>query len=158
MDAPGTGSAYSFRSRWTLAADRQRCWHELSRLLLAADTAWWPGVRIEAAPVALAAGERLRMTVRSPLGYRLRIALTIDDVVPGSALAASSRGDLQGSGRMELHDDGAGTAVAFSWDVITRVRWMNATAPFLRPAFVAAHSAVMSRGERGLRDRVRGSG
>ena len=116
---------------------------------------WWPSVTVVDPPRALALGERMAVAVRTPLGYRLRVRLTITDVVPGQALAASSAGDLHGGGRVEVSAAGDDASViTIHWDVATRRRWMNATALALRPVFEWAHAHVMKQGERGMRAAV----
>lgn len=156
---------YSFVSRWHLPAPAHRTWEELERRLRPAarpradDTVWWPGVTVDMAPRRLVAGERLVLTVRSPLGYRLRLLLELTAVEPGRHLAACSEGDLSGRGSVTIEGAGAEASVAeFRWDVSTRRAWMNATAWLLRPAFERAHAAVMRRGETGLRAALAASG
>jgi hypothetical protein len=144
-------AAYVFASRWEVPAAPMRCWTLLERMLLTADTSWWPGVRIDAAPDRLAPGVRLRMSVRSPLGYRLRTALVVDDVIPGRSISAASMGDLRGRGRVDIHATTTGSVIIVRWEVATERGWMNATAFALRPAFVGAHRRVMAAGERGIR-------
>lgn len=113
---------------------------------------WWPAVRVAEAPAALVAGARVVLSVRSPLGYRLRLGLTITEVSSGEALAADSDGDLRGTGRVRLTGDVTGpTELVITWTVIPTLRWMIITAPLLRPVFWAAHARVMRAGERGLR-------
>ncbi|MFB8147051.1 hypothetical protein ACFC1W_09920 [Microbacterium sp. NPDC056003] len=113
---------YSFVSRWSIPADADRVWRETIRLVRRSSgagvadptgprTTWWPGVRFEDAPASLEAGSTLRLAVRSPLGYRLRVRLTVDDVGPGRTLAASSAGDLRGRGRLSVEPDGDAASV-----------------------------------------------
>ena len=153
------GAAYSFVSRWSVPASADRCWDEIERMLRpGADVSWWPGVSIVTAPAAIAPGESVALTVRSPLGYRLRAHLTITQVDPGRLLAAESAGDLRGAGRIEITQAAAGAAsVDVCWDVSTERAWMNATAFALRPLFELAHERVMARGERGLRVALEGA-
>jgi len=147
-------AAYSFTSEWRVSASADRCWAELERMLVAADTAWWPGMSVPDPPSRLAPGERLSLAVRSPLGYRLRVRLLLTGVVEGRSLEAASTGDLVGAGGILLEPDAARTIIVLRWDVTTARPWMNATAPLLRPLFAAAHTRVMARGERGLRARL----
>ncbi len=112
---------------------------------------WWPAVEISDAPAETSVGGTFALSVRSPLGYRLRTHLTLTEVAPVRSLAASSVGDLRGHGRIELERAAGGTIVTTRWDVVTARAWMNATAFLLRPLFAAAHARVMRAGERGLR-------
>lgn len=153
VTAPGTPPRYAFVSRWELPVAAERMWHEIERMLRpGADLRWWPGVDVEMPPRRIAAGERTVMTVRSPLGYRLRMLLTITRVESGRTIAADSGGDLRGSGRVVVHPIGpTASVVTIHWDVTTSRVWMNVTARALRPLFTWAHARVMQHGERGLR-------
>lgn len=153
------GAAYTFTSRWTVPAPPDRCWSAMIRMLRPGAPSWWPGVRVFAAPDALETGAVVVLGVRSPLGYRLRVRLVVDDVEEGRTVAASSTGDLRGTGRIAFTSVGEGAAsVVVDWDVETERPWMNATAPVLRPLFALAHGFVMRAGERGLRAAVRRGG
>ncbi len=147
---------YAFVSRWRLPVPAARAWEELEGMLRPrADFSWWPGVQVDMPPRRLAPGERLVMSVRTPLGYRLRMLLTITDVDPPRAIAAAGDGDLRGIGRIVVAGDPpAASVVTIHWDVATRRRWMNATAWALRPAFTWAHAHVMRRGGEGLARRL----
>jgi hypothetical protein len=144
---------YAFVTRWSVDASEERCWAEFERMLLS-DTgeSWWPGFEIVERPSRLAVGEELTLSVRSPLGYGLRVRVTITAVERGSEIAAASVGDLRGTGRVVIEPDGAGTTVTFHWNVVTEKAWMNATAGILRPAFERAHAHVMAAGEKGFRE------
>lgn len=145
-------AVYSFVSRWRVPVAPQRAWDELERELLpGAGGDWWPGVTVPMPARRVEPGERIVLAVRSPLGYALRMRLEIVAVEPGRAIAAASDGDLRGSGRVTVAEDGDGASLTFHWDVETRRAWMNATAFALRPVFERAHGHVMRRGERGLR-------
>jgi hypothetical protein len=145
-------ASYAFSSRWELPAPPDHVWVEIERMLRPdADGWWWPGVAVPEPPPRLAAGERMTLAVRSPLGYRLRMGIRLTEVVPGACIAAESTGDLSGTGRVLVEPASAGTVVVVDWNVETRRRWMNVTAAVLRPVFERAHAAVMRAGERGMR-------
>ncbi|QAY71521.1 SRPBCC family protein [Xylanimonas protaetiae] len=158
-------------SRWHVDAPVDVVWDVL------ADPAftwprWWPAL---AAEEVVASGgrtadrwSRVRVRVRSPLGWSLRFGLVLKsshEPVAGHAGRALLRasGDLVGTAAVvvaalpaplpEDDDDGGATEVTLTWavgigrdDVVGRVlsllpRW----------ALVRAHAAVMRSGERGLR-------
>lgn len=145
---------YAFVSRWEVAATPERCWAELSRVLRSGGVTWWPAVRIIAAPPDPQPGGEIVLGVRSPLGYTLRVTLTLTEVVPARAIAVVSAGDLDGRGRLQLDEAPGGAVLTWTWEVTTRRRWMRVAGPALRPAFVAAHRAVMRRGERGFATQI----
>jgi hypothetical protein len=146
---------YAFVTRWSVDASPERCWVELRRMLLSDSAGWWPGLEVVERPRRIAVGEELTLAVRSPLGYRLRVRLTITRVEHGTRIGAESAGDLRGAGRVEVEPDGERATVTFHWNVSTEKAWMNATAPVLRPLFERAHRHVMAVGERGFGDALR---
>lgn len=70
---------------------------------------WWPWLRTFDA-VALEEGETWRCTIRPPLPYDLRLAVTIDLLDHPNRIDATVGGDLTGSARVDLLpvDDGTG--------------------------------------------------
>lgn len=148
--------AYSFRTRWLVPASRQRCWAEIERAVTGGAAPWWRALRIDTSARVLAPGVTIGMTVRAPLGYRLRCALRITAVGEGQWLTGDSDGDLVGTGRIDVAAHAQGAEVRFAWDVRARRRWMRVLGPVLWPVFAAAHTAVMRAGERGLRRALAG--
>lgn len=153
------GAAYSFASTWSIDASVDACAAAFAEMFTSSDErpskAWWPGVRVERAPVHIAVGEQVLLSVRSPLGYRLRVDLTVTAWQPGRAIAARSVGDLSGHGSITLRARAADAAsVTILWNVETERTWMTKTSFLLRPAFSAAHGWVMRAGARGLREAV----
>jgi hypothetical protein len=59
-------------------------------------------------------------------------------------------GELAGTGRWRLFEDGDVTAVVYDWDVHTTRPWMNLLAPIARPLFAWNHDYVMHAGGEGL--------
>lgn len=156
-------SHYRFVSTWATHVPPERCWSILERSLRDGRIAWWPQVEIHGVGIRGADGggtvrvepdEPLRMRVRSPLGYALEVELRLTEVEAPRRLAARSRGDLDGGGTLDIHRTEDGSDLVWTWTVTPRRRWMRVTGPLLRPAFAAAHTAVMRRGERGFRRAV----
>lgn len=147
----GDDPDYRFVSQWAIPATTAQCWEAVERDLTGRGTPWWPAVTVEQPPAVLAPGESFVLAVRSPLGYRLRVRLTITLVEKGARIAVESAGDLRGTGEVVVAAAPAGTDVTIAWAVSPTVRWMRATAFALRPAFVWAHTRVMAAGERGMR-------
>lgn len=152
---------YDFTSRWVVPASVERCWALCEQSLVSGEVPWWPSVRIVPGARAPAVGDVRHLEVRSPWGYRLRVALTVTEVRPPHLLAATSTGDLVGIGRLAIAarpgSPADGAELTWIWRVELARRWMRLAAPVLRPAFVAAHRLVMRRGERGLRAALAGA-
>jgi len=167
---------FRFESVWDVPAPTSEVWAELERALHAGGApVWWPAVRLEPGllepgafepgvlgpdvlrPDVLRRGARCGMRVRSPLGNVLGVVLTLERVVPGQSIAASSAGDLQGAGELTLEATaGGGTRIRWVWCVRTMRPAMSAVAGVLHPLFSALHARVMRDGERGLRAHLGG--
>jgi hypothetical protein len=148
-------AAYTFVSRWRAPATRERCWEVLSATLSPRDAGcepapWWPDVTIVEAPTRIEPGSVIRLDVRSPFGYRLRVRLELTRVDAPTSLAAVSEGDLRGEGTLDIVPAEEGSVLTWTWRVSVRRPWMRATGWLLRPLFVVAHTFVMRRGERGF--------
>ena len=143
---------YSFLTTWGVAAPREEVWeviHATERW-----PEWWRGVRVaelveRGEPIGV--GSTHRYVWRSLLPYDIEFTMRTQRVEPPRLLEGAADGDLRGTGRWRLWDDGAGaTAVTYEWDVETTVAWMNAVAPFARPIFRFSHDHVMRSGGHGL--------
>jgi uncharacterized protein YndB with AHSA1/START domain len=142
---------YRFVTRWRLAAPREAVWQRL--VDPDAWPRWWRGVeKVEllAAGDASGLGSLRRYTFRSRLPYRLAFDMRTTRVEPPAALEGEASGELVGTGRWELSEDGDGTRVVYHWNVRTAKRWMNLLAPLLRPAFAWNHDVIMRWGGEGL--------
>ncbi len=143
---------YVLRSRWDLPAAPERVWELIAAWMRGARPGLWRGVRLETPLTAPAPGSATRLVVRSPFGYRLRIALRLTEVEQARRLGAQSTGDLIGTGMLTIVGvDRQRCRVDIRWEVATVRPWMNRSAAVLSPLFVAAHRLVMARGARALR-------
>jgi hypothetical protein len=69
---------------------------------------WWPWLR-RFDGAAFSEGARWRCVVRSPLRYRVRFDVVLDEVFPGRSATASVTGDIAGHARLDVRaDDGGG--------------------------------------------------
>ncbi|NYE93802.1 uncharacterized protein YndB with AHSA1/START domain [Psychromicrobium silvestre] len=146
---------YSFRTDWRLPVAPERCWQEL--VVQHSWRLWWPALRdTDRVETPLLPGSELRLTVRSPLGYRLRVSLIVVELATNRFLKVTGSGDLQGQGRAyfraeELPSGQQGTRLRIFWTVQTTRHWMNLLSPVAAPIFGWAHGAVMRDGERRFR-------
>jgi uncharacterized protein YndB with AHSA1/START domain len=131
---------------WDTLADNER-WPE-----------WWRGVeRVEILVPGEGKdrlGEVARYTWRSRIPYELTFDMRVVTVERPRLMEGSATGELTGTGRWRLFDDGGFTTVVYEWDVATTRPWMNAVAPLLRPVFAWNHDWVMRQGGEGLARRL----
>ena len=71
-------------------------------------------------------------------------------VEPMTFIEGEAVGELTGSGRWRLTEDGGVTSVRYDWNVVTTKPWMNLLAPVARPLFKWNHDVVMNWGAEGL--------
>jgi carbon monoxide dehydrogenase subunit G len=142
-------------SQWRLEAPLARVWAEL----MAPDQwpAWWRAVKkVETISDggANGIGAVRRFTWGTALPYTLSFNMTATRIEPMRLIEGEARGELDGTGRWTLVQDGAGTQVRYDWMVDITNPWQVAFAPILRPVFAWNHHVVMGWGLEGLRARL----
>lgn len=95
-------------------------------------------------------GSTFSCTWRSPVGYKLKTNIKIDDVKHQKFVSLISTGDLDGSVTCTLAGDSDKTTIEIDWQVDTRRKWMNTLRPILKPIFIASHHKVMDSGLHGF--------
>lgn len=141
-----TMTDYRFLTRWELQAPIETVWEAVSDLRTY--TKWFPyfsEVSQIAPGDAAGVGSSYRVKVRGKLPYSLSFELEKVRQDPPRMLESKSTGQLEGTGRWELSQAGDVTTALYYWHVRTTRRWMNATAPLLRPLFAWNHHKVMDK-------------
>jgi hypothetical protein len=138
---------FSFRTSWLVDAPRADVHEVLVDLEHYPD--WWPQV----VAVAKIDDDRARVLCRSTLPYTLDLLLTAFSRSP-ELLAIEVAGDLRGSIRWALREDGRGTLVDQQQDVVVEDPWLGRAATLLRPLLVWNHRRMMASGLAGLRHAV----
>jgi Polyketide cyclase / dehydrase and lipid transport len=142
---------YRFLTTWLLEADRERVWDAIWESERWPE--WWRGVE-EAVKLAEGdengVGERGRYVWRARLPYPVRFEIRTTRVARPRLLEGSATGELEGTGRWRLFDEGDVTAVLYEWNVRTTRPWMNLLAPVARPIFKWNHDWVMRNGGAGM--------
>lgn len=144
-------SSYRLVTTWRIAAPPERIWEALGDP--ESYPAWWPGleeVEVLAPGAPDGVGRRVRVLLRSRLPYRLRFETVARELHPPDTIVLDAAGELEGTGRWELHPDGDVTTATYTWEVTTTQVWMEVLAPLLRGAFVWNHHVVMDWGAQGL--------
>jgi hypothetical protein len=95
-------------------------------------------------------GSRVRYVMKGRLPMRLAFEATIARVVPPRELELRAEGELAGTGRWLLDQQGDATTVRYLWDVRTTKPWMNLAAPVARPLFTWNSKGVMLEAGQGL--------
>jgi hypothetical protein len=135
---------YRFVTRWQFEAPIQAVWDAVSDLFTYPK--WFPyfsdvSVTNRGGPDDI--GSVYRVKVSTKLPYSLAFDLETVRREPPRLLDAKSTGQLEGSGIWELSEQGMVTTAVYHWNVRTTRRWMNASAPLLRPLFVWNHGKLM---------------
>lgn len=142
---------YHYVSTWQLQGPIEPVWTAISDLEHL--PTWYPGVRqvqMLAPGDAQGIGSRVRYVMKGRLPMRLAFEATIARVVPPRELELRAEGDLVGTGRWLLDQQGDTTTVRYLWDVRTTKPWMNLTAPIARPLFTWNSKGVMLEAGQGL--------
>lgn len=133
---------YVFHTEWRLARAADEVYAALRDV--ASYPRWWPQVR-SVRRLSDTSGE---MRCRSLLPYHLVFVVSREIEDPRArVLSARQTGDLDGTSRWAVHDDG--TAV-FDEDVVVCKALVRVAGRLARPALRFNHHVMMREGERGL--------
>jgi carbon monoxide dehydrogenase subunit G len=142
---------YHYISTWQLQAPIEQVWAAISdfeRL-----PAWYPAVQ-EVQTLTPGDGQqvgtRVRLVIKGQLPMRLAFEGTITRVERPRELELQAEGDLAGTGRWLLDQEGEITTARYLWDVHTTKAWMNLVAPVARPLFTWNSKGVMLQAGQGL--------
>ena len=142
---------YRFLTTWLLDCGRGPVWEAIFDQR--SWPTWWRGVEdvVELEPGdETGVGSHARLVWRSRLPYDLVFEARTHTVSKPHLIEADAFGELTGTGRWRLFEQGGVTAVLYEWNVSTTKPWMNALAPLLRPVFVWNHNWVMRNGGVGI--------
>jgi hypothetical protein len=116
----------------------------------------WPRCRIRLATQELVPGDtqgvgrRVRYVIKGRLPLRLAFDATTTRSAPPRDQELQAEGELAGTGRWSLTQQGEVTTVRYTWDVRTTRLWMNLLAPIARPIFTWNSKGVMLQAGEGL--------
>jgi carbon monoxide dehydrogenase subunit G len=142
---------YHYVSTWRLKAPIEQIWAALNDLEHL--PAWYSGVQEaqELAPGdAQGIGRRVRYVIKGRLPLQLAFEATTTRSVPPRDQELRAEGELAGTGRWLLEQQGEVTTVRYRWDVRTTRPWMNLLAPLARPVFAWNSRGVMLQAGEGL--------
>ena len=142
---------YHYVSTWQLQAPIERVWAALNDLEHL--PVWYRGVQ-QAREVApgdpQGVGRRVRYVIKGRLPLRLAFEATTIRSLPPREQQLQAEGELAGTGRWSLDQQGEVTTVRYRWDVRTTRPWMNLLAPLARPLFTWNSKGVMLQAGEGL--------
>lgn len=144
-------AAYHYVSTWQLQAPIQQVWAAITDLEHL--PTWYTGVQEarELAPGdAEGVGRRVRYVIKGRLPLRLVFEATTTRSVAPRDQELQAEGELAGTGRWSLDQQGEVTTARYSWDVRTTRPWMNLLAPIARPVFTWNSKGVMLQASEGL--------
>ena len=148
-------ATYEFVTVWRVKAPLEKVWD----LIFHSENwpEWWRGVekveKLKDGDVNHI-GAIHRYTWKSKLPYRLIFEMESTRVLPMSLIEGHAIGELQGTGRWQLSNDGELTTIRYDWRVETTKAWMNLLSPLARPLFKWNHDVVMGWGGEGLAQRL----
>ncbi len=120
---------------------------------------WWPSVYLDVVVIDSGASDAVGRTVdlhtKGWLPYTLRWRLRITEPLTDTGFALAAVGDLQGTGRWTLRQDGPEVVVVYDWRVSATKPILRRLSWLLRPAFSANHHWAMARGEESLKLELR---
>lgn len=106
--------------------------------------AFWPWLRrFDGRSLEVGATWRGAIVVAGPL--RLAVAVHLDEVVPGRAVAARLSGDLSGSARLAIGPDREGATLHLAADLVPERADLRALTRWARPLAQASHDRVIAR-------------
>jgi uncharacterized protein YndB with AHSA1/START domain len=143
--------AYHYVSTWQLQAPIEQVWAALNDLEHL--PVWYRGVQQarELTPGdAQGVGRRVRYVIKGRLPLRLAFEATTTWSVAPRDQQLQAEGELAGTGRWSLDQQGEVTTARYRWDVRTTRPWMNLLAPLARPRFAWNSRGVMLQAGEGL--------
>ena len=148
-------ATYSFVSAWKISAPPEAVWEYIGDPLR-----WqlfWPGLE-EVKPLddasSLGTGA-YQFVFKSFLPFRVMLEGRVTSKQAPERLVMKTRGQLVGTGTVELQDPGDGSTYSqMTWDTRSTLLWMNLSAPLLRGLFEWNHDFLMKRAGEGLARRL----
>jgi carbon monoxide dehydrogenase subunit G len=142
---------YHSVSTWQLQAPIEQVWAALNDLDHL--PVWYRGVQQARELVpgdTQGVGRRVRYVIKGRLPLRLAFEATTTRALPPRDQELQAEGELAGTGRWSLDQQGEVTTVRYTWDVRTTRPWMNLLAPLARPLFAWNSRGVMLGAGEGL--------
>lgn len=143
---------YSFVTWWRVAGTREEV---VSILRHGEDLPrWWPAVYLDVRMLdpgdSDGLGSRVDLFTKGWLPYTLRWAFTVTEPITPAGFAIAAQGDLNGTGRWTLTQDGPEAVVRYDWNVSVGKPLLRRLSWVFKPVFAANHRWAMARGQESL--------
>lgn len=147
---------YHFVTKWLFEAPIDAVW----QVVIDAENypKWWPSVvkaKVVGSP-QLRIGQKVDFAVKGSLPYVLNYQTELTAFEELKLMAVKSSGDLVGTGKWVLEEQGNQTLAIYYWDVGTAKKWMNFLArfAFVKKLMADNHELVMDAGYEGFKKRL----
>lgn len=134
---------FRFDRTWDFAMPPDRLWTLLSDT--SAYPRWWPWLH-SFDPVPMRAGVTTHCSIGAPLPYRLRLEISVVDVVVREMVSAAVSGDVDGPARLEIVAGPGGSRARLVWEVEVRRPMLRWAAFVGKPLLRWGHDRVVTRG------------
>jgi len=144
----------SFRSdrSWRFDVPREELWHRI----VSTDEyrRWWPWLRSFEPDGGLAANRRWTCVVAPPLPYTVRFHIHFDRVDPGHLVESIVTGDIGGTARLTIDDDGAGSRAQLVSALHPNNALLQGFGIIARPLVEHGHNWILDQGRRQFVERA----
>jgi ribosome-associated toxin RatA of RatAB toxin-antitoxin module len=140
-------TSYAFATKWTFNSPIQKVWDVIGNIRRYPEI--WSDFRRVQVRVGngRSVGSIIDAETRGRLPYSLNYTLEVVESDEPHHVLLKSTGDLVGSGRWELRENGPSeTNVTYYWDVATTNPILNLLALLFKAALAKNHDEVMARG------------
>ncbi len=148
-----TRNDYHFVSKWKVEARIEEVADILSRAIDL--PRWWPSVYLGVREIepgeANGVGKVVSLETKGWLPYRLRWSFRVTEATYPSGFALEAFGDLTGSGRWTLTQNGPWVDITYDWRIRADKPLLRFLSFLFKPVFAANHRWAMARGEKSLK-------
>jgi uncharacterized protein YndB with AHSA1/START domain len=149
-------AAYRFLDRWVIPAPIEEVYDAVGDPL--GYERWWTDFVLHASGDAgpPAPGKRNELLVKAYLPYKVNFGLEVIEAERPRRILSRLSKDFDGTGLWTLQEKADATEATLDWRPLVNHSLIKHLTPVLRPLFRSNHTWAMRRGERQLREYLRG--
>ena len=144
-------SFHSDRS-WHFGVPRDELWRRI--VSTGEYKLWWPWLRTFESEGGLAANQRWTCVVAPPLPYTVRFHIHFDRVDPARLVESVVTGDIGGTARLTISDDGAGSRAQLVSSLHPNNALLRGFGIVARPLVEHGHNWILDRGRQQFVERA----